>query len=213
MPSETLVLLGDSILDNAPYTSPEPDTTQHLRNLMPSGWQVQRLAQDGAVMASIRDQLSELPQDATTAVLSVGGNDATEHIGLLDHPASNAADVLDQLVSLADDFATRYEEVARSVVDRVSRTILCTIYEVQLEPPSHARLARAPLGLLNDQIVQVGSALGLEVLELRSVCTDPSDFVLQIEPSAQGARKIAEAIAAVVVGGNGAVTPGRVFSA
>ena len=103
MQPETLVLLGDSILDNAPYTSPDPDTTQHLRELMPSGWQVQRLARDGAVMASISDQLSELPPDVTTAVLSVGGNDATEHIGLLDQPASNAAEVLDQLVSLADD--------------------------------------------------------------------------------------------------------------
>ena len=34
MASRTLVVLGDSILDNAPYTRPEPDTTAHLQGAM-----------------------------------------------------------------------------------------------------------------------------------------------------------------------------------
>ena len=29
-----LLLLGDSILDNAPYTTPKPDTAAHLRRLI-----------------------------------------------------------------------------------------------------------------------------------------------------------------------------------
>ena len=41
---------------------------------------------------------------------------------------------------------------------------------------------------------------------------DPADFVLQIEPSAQGAEKIAAAIAAVVRGDDG-WTAGRVIVA
>jgi len=193
-----LALLGDSILDNAPYTAPEPDTTSHLVRLLAPNWPVVRLALDGATMSGIRAQLAELGDRPAVAVLSVGGNDATEHVGILDREAASAAEVLDELVSIAETFARRYEEVARSVADAADRTVLCTIYNVQLDPPSHARLARTPIALLNDQIVSVAARLGLDVLELRSVCTEPGDFVLQIEPSPRGARKIAEAIAGVV---------------
>jgi hypothetical protein len=68
------------------------------------------------------------------------------------------------------------------------------------------------LALLNDRILRTGARLGLDVLELRSVCTEPGDFVQQIEPSAQGAAKIARAIAALVQGGT-SLRSGRVFAA
>lgn len=118
---------------------------------------------------------------------------------------------MDELIRIADDFETEYEPVARAVRERAERTVLCTIYEVQLEPASYARLAKAPLGVLNDRIVRVASRLSVEVLDLRSVCTDASDFVLQIEPSAEGAQKIARAIANVAIGEG--LSSSRVFSA
>jgi hypothetical protein len=108
--------------------------------------------------------------------------------------------VFGELLAIADDFGRRYEDVAREVSDRAARTVLCTIYEVQLEPPAFAHLVRAPLAVLNDRIVRTAARLHLEVLELRDVCTAPADFVLQIEPSAAGAARIAEAIAALVKG-------------
>lgn len=114
MTKQTLVLLGDSILDNAPYTGPEPDSTEHLQRLLP-GWSVQRLAQDGATMADIQSQLRKLPDHTSSAVLSIGGNDAVEHIGLLTTPASNSADVLRDLLDMSSDFASRYATTARSV--------------------------------------------------------------------------------------------------
>jgi hypothetical protein len=131
-------------------------------------------------------------------VLSVGGNDVTAHLPLLDRRHTSAADLLEALLSIADDFEREYARIAAQVAGRARRTILCTIYEVRLEPPIYARLARVPLGVLNDRIIGVASRLGLEVLDLRSVCTGPEDFVLQIEPSAQGAAKIATAIASLV---------------
>jgi hypothetical protein len=45
MATQTLVLLGDSILDNNPYTRPRPDTTAHLQRLLPD-WSVQRCAME-----------------------------------------------------------------------------------------------------------------------------------------------------------------------
>jgi lysophospholipase L1-like esterase len=211
MATQTLALIGDSILDNDPYTRPEPNTTVHLQRLL-TDWSIHLLAQDGARMADISFQLRELEGRLDTAILSVGGNDAVEHIGLLERRASSSAEVLQQLLGIADEFAQRYEGVARCVLAHAKRTVLCTIYEVRLEPAVYADLARVPLGLLNDRIVQVASGLGVDVLDLRSVCTDSSDFVLQIEPSAKGAEKIARAIAGLVAG-NRELTSARVFAA
>jgi hypothetical protein len=196
-----LVLLGDSILDNAPYTRPAPDTAHHLRQRLGAGWTVERLARDGAVISDVRFQLAELPARVDCAVLSIGGNDAAEHIDLLARRVSWAAEVLDALAAIADRFATDYLELAAAVMARTGRLVLCTIYEPPLFDPVMARLARVPLGVLNDRIVQIASRLRLEVLDLRTVCTEEDDFVKQIEPSARGAEKIATAIARLVQGG------------
>ena len=75
-------------------------------------------------------------------VVSVGGNDALGHVGILEESAAAA------------------------------RTVL-----------------RVPLTLLS-----------VDALDLRSVCTSAADFVRQIEPSAQGARRIAAAIETVARG-------------
>jgi lysophospholipase L1-like esterase len=196
--ARTLVLLGDSILDNAPYTALAPDTTQHLRRQLGGDWTVERLARDGAVMSDVRFQLAQVGEPADCIVLSIGGNDALEHVDLLERRASSAAQLFGALADIADRFATAYRQVATAVATRSTRVVLCTIYEPPLLDSVTARLARVPLGVLNDRIVQVASRLGLEVLDLRSVCTETSDFVQQIEPSARGALKIATAIAAVV---------------
>ena len=62
MGTQTVLLLGDSILDNAPYTGPEPDTTEHLRRLLAPEWSIRRLAQDGARMADVHSQLRALDE-------------------------------------------------------------------------------------------------------------------------------------------------------
>lgn len=211
MATRTLALLGDSILDNAPYTRPAPDTATHLQRLLGPDWDVVLLARDGAVMRDVPHQLRRLGGRPDLAVLSIGGNDAIEHIDLLDRPASGSAEVLEELVGIVDAFARHYEEVARAVAERVQRTLLCTIYDVRLEPARYARLVRVPVALLDDVIIRTGARLGLDVLDVRSVCTDDADFVLQIEPSARGAAKIAAAIAAAARDGDGLAT-GRLFT-
>jgi hypothetical protein len=203
MPTHKLILLGDSILDNSPYTAPEPDTAAHLRRLLGEAWTVELGARDGAVMDDVPSQLRRAADAAATAVLSVGGNDVLPHVELLTRPATDAAALFGELLAIADAFGRRYEQVARETADRFGRTVLCTIYEAPLEPARFARLARAPLAVLNDRIIRTAVRLGLEILELRELCTEPGDFVLQIEPSPAGAQKIAEAIARLV-GGDGA---------
>lgn len=200
--TRTLALLGDSILDNASYTRPHPDTTDHLSELLAPEWTVTRHARDGAAIADVRFQVSELPRRTDVAILSVGGNDAAQHVDLLERRVSHAADVLSQLADIGDQFSHRYAALAQQLALRVDRLVVCTIYEPPMFDPLSARLARVPLGVLNDRIVRVASELQIDVLELRTVCTEASDFVRQIEPSATGARKIAFAIAALIRGTN-----------
>jgi hypothetical protein len=71
---------------------------------------------------------------------------------------------------------------------------------------------RVPLAVLNDRILRTAAKLGLDALDLRSVCTEATDFVQQIEPSPQGAAKIAKAIVGAMRG-NGELSSGRVFVA
>jgi len=49
--------------------------------------------------------------------------------------------------------------------------------------------------MFNDVVLRTAVRLGLDVIDLRLVCTEPDDFANAIEPSGQGGRKIAEAIA------------------
>lgn len=71
-----LVLLGDSILDNAAYTAGGPAVIDHLRVALPSQWRASLLAVDGSVTADVIGQLAWLPADAAHLVISAGGNNA-----------------------------------------------------------------------------------------------------------------------------------------
>jgi lysophospholipase L1-like esterase len=197
----SLLLLGDSILDNAPYTAPEPDTAAHLRRRLGGSWSVELLARDGAVMADIQAQLRTFGTRPDWLVLSVGGNDVSRHVGLLGMPLRHAGELLAALATIGEEFAARYQEVVRVVVPAAERLVLCTIYEVPLDPPPFARLVRVPLAMLNDRIVRIAAAEGATVLDLRSVCTEPEHFVLQIEPSAIRRAPSADAIAELVTNG------------
>jgi lysophospholipase L1-like esterase len=154
-------------------------------------------------MAAVPAQAQHLPRDVDLAVLSVGGNDAMEHVDLLQQPAQSSGQTLDALTAMADEFAANYDRVAKSVRDRAPRLVLTTIYEPPLVGKNTASRARVLLTLLNDHVLRTAYRLGMDVLDLRAICTSPGDFSLQIQPSAAGAAKIAKAIAAVAAGTGG----------
>jgi hypothetical protein len=107
-----VVLLGDSIFDNARYVPGGPSVIEHLRKCLPSGWRATLLARDGAGTAELTSQLERLPADATHLVASVGGNDALDHSNLLLHePAGSFAEVLSRLADIREQFQQDYRGV------------------------------------------------------------------------------------------------------
>ena len=195
-----VVLLGDSIFDNAAYVGRGPDVVAQLAAALPAGWRATLLAVDGAVIDDVGRQLARIPGDATHLVVSAGGNDALAHTGLLDRPATSSAQVLGWLADAVEGFERRYRRLLDEIVRLGLPTTLCTIYEGNLGPPVQ-RLARTALAVFDDAILRLASERGLPTIELRHVCTEPADYANPIEPSVRGGEKIARAIVRVVTGG------------
>jgi hypothetical protein len=188
-----VVLLGDSIFDNAAYVAGGPDVVTHLAGLLPATWQATLAAVDGAIIADVPRQLARVPADATHLVVSAGGNDALGHADLLDRRAASSAQVLGWLADAVDGFETRYRQMLARLL-RLGRSVtVCTVYNGNLGPPAQ-RLATTALAVFNDAILRLATEHALPVIELRLVCTEPRDYANPIEPSVQGGAKIARAI-------------------
>lgn len=188
-----VVLLGDSIFDNAAYVRGGPDVVRQLRERIPSGTRATLLAVDGAVIDDVIQQIPRLPADATHLVLSVGGNDALGHADLLTRRARSSAEVLEWLVDAIEPFERSYAMLLDALLTRGRPVVACTIYNGNLDR-SQQRAARAALAVFNDAIQCEARRRDVPVIELRHVCTEPGDYANPIEPSVRGGGKIADAI-------------------
>jgi hypothetical protein len=196
-----VVLLGDSIFDNKAYVRGGPDVVEHLSRRLPAGWEATLCARDGAVTNEVEWQLRCIPRDATHLVLSVGGNDALGHVGILDRRAGSYGEVLDTLAAMGAGFEDGYREMLGEVVATGLPVTVCTIYNGNLGDPVTQRRASVALAVFNDVILRAAALAGLATIDLRLVCDEPEDYANPIEPSVQGGDKIARAIVRALAAG------------
>ena len=196
-----VVLLGDSIFDNAAYVGGAPDVVRQLRSELPDGWRASLLAVDGAVTDSVGGQLRGLPSDASLLVVSAGGNDALGEAWLLQQPASSVGDAMRQLAEAQARFAVRYQAMLDAVAAVGVPAAVCTIYDANFPPPE-GRIITAALSLFNDAITRAAFARALPLIDLRLICSEAADYANPIEPSERGGEKIARAISAFALGGD-----------
>lgn len=128
-------------------------------------------------------------------VLSVGGNDALGHSGLLGQAAATIGDAIAVLDQARARFREDYQRTLHAVAGTGLPVAVCTIYDANYPAPLGSIVAAA-LSLFNDVITRAAFALGLDVIDLRLICSDPSHYANPIEPSAKGGEKIASTIAA-----------------
>jgi hypothetical protein len=192
--SPHVVLVGDSIFDNARYVAEGQSVTHHFQRQMPPGWTVSLRAVDGAVASDIAGQLAKVPAKATHIVVSAGGNDALRSAKLLDAPSTTVGDGLLRLADAAASFEANYRTALTDVVARGLPTMVCTIYNPQFPEPKMQRAAIAGLALFNDCIIRAAVSAGVPVLDLRFVCDAKEDFANPIEPSSRGGEKITAAL-------------------
>ena len=212
-----LVLLGDSIFDNALYTRGGPDVASQVRKLLPPGWGVSLLAVDGSTTANILDQVARLPKDATHLVLSVGGNNALTEasrlgISFFNFPDTPTSKALDTLADVSDDFESQYRSAVDACLQSGLPLVVCTIYNGCFPDKSYQRIASLALSVFNDVILRVAIERSLPVIDLRLICSQPADYANPIEPSSIGGEKIAKAIVALVTGSEGHVRGTRIIA-
>lgn len=205
-----VALLGDSIFDNVAYTHGEPDVVTHLRRLLPTGWRATLCAVDGATTGTLPAQLTCVPDDATHVVVSIGGNDALRNLDLLALRVTSSADALAVFAARLAVFEQSYRTAVAQVAALGRATVVCTVYNGAVER-ERADIARVGLALFNDVILRAAADLRLDVVELRSICTQAADYANPIEPSGAGGLKIARAIAVAVGGRAVDVVPARLW--
>ena len=208
--SSHVVLLGDSIFDNRAYTGGEPDVVAHLRALLPPPWRATLCAVDGSTALGLAEQLADVPEDASHAVVSVGGNDALLNSDLLGTAVRSTAEALARFRDRVDRFERAYRAAIEGVLALRRDTTVCTIYNGNLDA-TVAGLARVALMTFNDVILRVAFEHGLRVIDLRLVCNEAADYANPIEPSGRGGRKIAQAIARCLGAADGRSPPTTVW--
>ena len=192
-----VVLLGDSIFDNARYVPDRPAVIEQVRRGLPPGWKGTLVAVDGHTVEDVARQLPRVPAGATHLVVSVGGNDALGASILLREPAVTVGDALAIVAGSFGEFRTAYGAMLKSVRALGKPTAICTIYDAI---PILGDAERAALAGFNDVISRAAVAAGVPLIDLRVICDHVDDYtpLSPIEPSVVGGAKIADAICRLV---------------
>jgi hypothetical protein len=193
-----IVLLGDSIFDNAPYTRGGPDVISQVRELLRAEGRASLLAKDGATTDDVSSQLQRMPSDASHLVLSVGGNNALMNSSVLHTPTDSTTQALAELAKVSRSFEEKYRRVVELCRQPRLPLTLCTIYNGSFPDPEFQQMISTALMVFNDVILRVAIEFGIPVIDLRFVCSSPVDYANPIEPSSAGGAKIARAIVNLV---------------
>jgi hypothetical protein len=195
-----VILLGDSIFDNARYVPQGQAVIDHLRRGLEAGVKASLLAVDGSRTVHVAEQVEEMPGDASHVFLSIGGNDALAFSGeILAETATTHLGAMQRLAEIRAAFHANYTAMLRPLVALGKHLTVCTVYDaIPVLTPVH----RAGLALFNDIILHEAVRNGLAVLDLRMVCAEATDYAPSspIEPSATGGAKIARAIVRTLTG-------------
>ena len=198
-----VILLGDSVFDNAAYVGNGPDVIGQLSAALPAGWRAELHAMDGARIADIEAQLGAVSNRATHLVVSIGGNDAMRESGVLEQNARSVAEALEKLAAIRERFQQAYAAMLDLVAARQLPTAVCTIYEPRFPETSRRRLSATALAMLNDCISREAFSRTLALIDLRLICDCEEDFANAIEPSVRGGAKIADAVVRFTTGTEG----------
>ncbi len=189
-----IVLLGDSIFDNAAYVGKNPSAIAQLQMKLPDNWNASLNAIDGNNVDDVYTQLEKLPKDATHLVLSVGGNNALSCVSILNEKVASSAEVFIKLANMREDFENQYQKLLQKIISLGIPTSICTIYNPNYPESTYQRIAVAALAIFNDVIIRQAFQNGIPLIDLRLTCNEAADYANPIEPSSAGGEKIVNAI-------------------
>lgn len=182
--NNTVILMGDSVLNNANYVSAGNSVYDYLKKKLNK---VINLAKDGATISDLYTQLDKIPVDLnntnTYIFISAGGND------ILNKRTELTTNEIRRLFDTYMDFLKALREKLGST----------RINIINLYLPTNPRFQsyKTSIDQWNQLINQYSDKIGemYNVVDLHSLLKTPEDFVYDIEPSESASNKIANLIA------------------
>jgi molybdopterin converting factor small subunit len=179
--NNTIILMGDSILNNANYV---PEGTSVYAFLKQKVSNVINVAKDGATINDLYTQLDKIPielnNSQTYIFISAGGNNIL----------SNSTTKLnkDQIIQLFNTYID-FLKALRAKLSNVNINIL------NLYLPTNPRYQsyKSSVDQWNQLLKEYSNKIGetYNILDLHTLLTSPEDFIYDIEPSKTASDKIA----------------------
>jgi hypothetical protein len=188
-----VVLLGDSIFDNASYVPPGLAVIDQLEASLAGEWTATLLAVDGALVADVYEQIDRLPREATHLILSCGGNNALDHLLMVAHPVHTVGEALTLFDGIRRRFRAEYDALLSRLLAVGRPLAVCTVYDTI---PGIDGDMLAALAMFNELILRLAIGRGIPLLDLRVIFDAHADYseISPIEPSAGGGTKLVQAI-------------------
>lgn len=108
---------------------------------------------DGDRTQDVMARLQRLPHNASYLVVSVGGNEALEHLASLTESAKSVAEVLGRLAQIGEPFEHAYYGMVQGVLQHSLPTALCIIYHLQFPAQELQSSAITALTIFNNLII------------------------------------------------------------
>ncbi len=124
---------------------------------------------------------------------ALGGNDALTHYQTIQNDFLTSEDLFEKWAGIQAEFRADYRNMLKSIRALNRNTAVCTIYD---SVPDLEAFAKTALSIFNDVIVAEATVAGLPIVNLRRVCSSPTDYsvISPIEPSFEGGAKIARVL-------------------
>lgn len=186
---KNIVLLGDSILNNSVYTLPKSSVPSLISQQLEKSPEktLYNLAKDGATINDCVNQLDafpfELNNTETSVFISAGGNDIL-------NGRRTETEKIDKLFA-------KYMDFIESVKKRLNKTNIVLLKLYYPVKPSY-KIYYPAVTQWNQLLVDNSSTVGYSLLETDKLVVLEEDIVYDIEPSAKGGKKIADAIVSFI---------------
>ena len=178
----TIILIGDSILNNTNYILNEGESVPDLIKAGHSDTYV--FAKDEAVISDCNSQIEEIPQDNNTdktyIFVSAGGNN------ILNSRNNMSKSIIDSLFQ-------QYSTLIYSLMSKFPNT---NIYILSLYYPLDSQFNNLYpfITQWTSMLFEFAETNKLKVIYTNKLLTEPEDFTNSVEPSEAGGKKIADAI-------------------
>jgi len=186
---KTIILLGDSILNNRSYVAPGDSVEVLLKKRTTDS--IYNLAQDDTTIQNIFHQINQIPEHLnnhnTTIFLSLGGNDIIHY-----YIKNNNNDL--QNNSVLQHLFRKYKTLVHIIHQKMNKS---RIFLLDIYYPSNNSFQRyKPILQEWNRLLEINSnsTKNIHILKISQYLNQHQDFTNNIEPSKIGGEKIANLI-------------------